>query len=358
MGKQSGLSLVELLISVTLGLLLLSGFTALLVQTKRSSKQNQSLQGLQDQARFALGNISRDLSMAGFWGGMMLPSQIQISPAAAAALPAGQDCGVSAADGWALDAQTGGRLDFFNATSTTDASSQFNCLEDVRKGSDAFGVRRVAGEITARNTGCAPVSLRANNFYLKTNGDAGSIIWLPGITSYEPCTAPDPSAGAMSFFKWLPRIYYLREYAHTAPSGGSGGDRIPTLCRRELQHTAAPKMEEECLAEGVEDLQIVWGVDQVQDGVADLYTSTPAAADLARAVSAQVFLLVRSTGADLNYEDDKTYEYADRTGEDNWVRPADGDGEDGYEENQRSVHFYRQLFSTTIKIRNPAPPPP
>lgn len=75
--SQRGLTLVELMISLTLGLVLLAGIGTLFVYTNRSNRQNEMLASMQDQARFALSTLSRDLSMAGYWGGMGQVNEIQ-----------------------------------------------------------------------------------------------------------------------------------------------------------------------------------------------------------------------------------------------------------------------------------------
>ena len=69
--RQHGFSLIELMVAVTLGLLLLAGLGTLFLGTSRSYRENDLIAGMQDQARFAMATLSRDLSMAGYWGGMM-----------------------------------------------------------------------------------------------------------------------------------------------------------------------------------------------------------------------------------------------------------------------------------------------
>jgi type IV pilus assembly protein PilW len=66
--RQSGLSLIELLIATTLGLILIGGVLTVFIGTKRSSEVNTSLTEMQENARFALESISREARMAGFQG--------------------------------------------------------------------------------------------------------------------------------------------------------------------------------------------------------------------------------------------------------------------------------------------------
>lgn len=67
-GKQSGLSLIELLIATTLGLILVGGVLTVFIGTKRSSEVNTSLTEMQENARFALESMAHEARMAGFQG--------------------------------------------------------------------------------------------------------------------------------------------------------------------------------------------------------------------------------------------------------------------------------------------------
>ena len=63
-----GFSLVELLVAMTLGLFLVSGMIAVFAGNKRSAELNTAMSTLQENARFALDAIVRDLRMAGHQG--------------------------------------------------------------------------------------------------------------------------------------------------------------------------------------------------------------------------------------------------------------------------------------------------
>lgn len=65
---QRGLSLIELLISMTLGLILLAGMIAVFYGNQRSTELNTAMANIQENARFALNTLSEDIRMAGFQG--------------------------------------------------------------------------------------------------------------------------------------------------------------------------------------------------------------------------------------------------------------------------------------------------
>lgn len=65
---QRGLSLIELMVAMTLGLLLLTGFLALHYSTRTSFAGLEENTQLQQNARFALSELARDIRMAGSFG--------------------------------------------------------------------------------------------------------------------------------------------------------------------------------------------------------------------------------------------------------------------------------------------------
>jgi len=68
MQNSRGMSLVEMLISMTLGLILLTGMIAVFSGNKRSSELNTAMANIQENARFALSAIGKDIRMASYQG--------------------------------------------------------------------------------------------------------------------------------------------------------------------------------------------------------------------------------------------------------------------------------------------------
>lgn len=66
--KQEGLSLIELMISITLGLVLMAGVVQMFVSSKSVFTTQQSMSRIQETGRLAIEFLSRDIRMAGFYG--------------------------------------------------------------------------------------------------------------------------------------------------------------------------------------------------------------------------------------------------------------------------------------------------
>lgn len=68
LNRSSGFSLVELMISVVLGIVIVGGCISIFSGVVRSSSLNQTVANLQSNARFALDMIGRDVRASGFLG--------------------------------------------------------------------------------------------------------------------------------------------------------------------------------------------------------------------------------------------------------------------------------------------------
>ena len=369
--RQRGFSLIELMVAATLGLLLLAGLGTLFLATSRSYRENDLIAGMQDQARFAMATLSRDLSMAGYWGGMMGSDGIVPNLSneasdddlsrATVGLPVASDCG-PAGRSWTFNFHA--PVEFRNHDRAGSISGQWNCIAEARAGTDALALRHVSGQVTGTMApGDGDVTLRAFHFYLQTNGTLGTLTRWGAAAKAAPDALEQPSLAPMSFHRYYPRIYFVRDWSITR------GDGVPTLCRKELCPSGYlpdtdPELAScgggaansagyysECIAEGVEDLQLVWGLDDLDDNdeTVDRYSTSPTAAEVARqARSVQVHMLVRSRRSAGQHTDRKTYQLADKApftpgaAIDSVDTPGD----------QRTPHFYRRAYSTTVQLRN------
>ena len=349
--QQQGLTLVELMIALTLGLIVIAALVAVFSSSNQNYRQNEALAGLQDNARFALDALGRDLAMAGYWGGVRpidAGTNIQVSAAARPGVikaSADGDCGpATQASGydWLFDVATS--IVFRNHLATTTINADFTCLlpTEIQASTDVLMIRRVSGvpAFTIDSAGTrvpATADTAANRFYVKTNQNTGTLYRAVGAFSVSaPLDCPDsmglsapcpPTSAPVQVYAYTPQIYYIRNHLRTA------GDGIPMLCRRFLDDTASTaRMVEDCLAEGVENLQIEWGIDS---GSGVNYLFAPTVAQLESARMARIHILVRSTSKNtVGSRDAKTFQLADE------VAQTFTDG------------VLRRAFTTTVQLKN------
>jgi len=93
-------------------------------------------------------------------------------------------------------------------------------------------------------------------------------------------------------------------------------------------------MTTECIATGIEDLQIEYGIDTTGDSNPNLFMPNPTLVQMQSVVSARIFLLARTSNIDTRYTNDKTYVLSNS--------PAYTPGDS----------FHRRVFSATVSIQN------
>lgn len=310
--QQQGLSLIELMIALGLGLALSAGVVTVFIQNSRSSVQDDELARMLENGRYLVRTLSRDIAMAGFWG-KYLDVSTTINDASVAI---GQDCG----DGitpWAISLAN---LQFLDNVTVASTGANFECLPsaDIVTGSDIVAIKRVS------DSDIADLDIVTDQLYLRTNVVAATM-FLGGAPATPPVLV-----GTVTNWAYLPTIFYLRNYSFAV------GDGIPSLCRAFLNNASPPDMTSECLVEGVENMQVEFGVDDDNDFIVDFYTGAPTAADMVNSVAVRVHVMARSLNPIPNYINDKTY---------NLGTVAIAAANDG---------FIRRVFSTTIVLRNPA----
>jgi len=353
--RQAGVTLVELMISLLLGLLIAIGMATLFSQNKRSFYQNEDLARMMEDGRFALQELARDIAMSGFYAELSSPSwQVDANLNGAAncraanpvttnwANPGLRVANAPFAVSWTyamfprgLDGFTPeqGALAVANNATVANAAAEFPCLAGltgVQPGSDVVFTKRVAGAPT-------DTALVGNRVYVARRGPATGVLALGStITTSVPKTGTDPPEND---WEVQPKVYYVRSIPTDINLDGTNDLDVPTLCRMVLN--PGPVFAEDCIAQGIENFQIEWGVDTDGDGDANAYVSVldasltnAAVPDPNQVVSARIHVLARSVRSDPTYANTKTYTFADLPA----YTPADA--------------FYRRLLSTTVLVRN------
>lgn len=276
MKRWRGLTLVELLLSIALALFLVAAILQVYRVGKSMLRWQVEIARMEENGRHALGLLVRELSMAGFFG-----------RAALADLPAPGPGAPACGDGWVLDLRAPLDIldDFGGGAARFASGARLDCLPESRlvTGADSLAIKRTAA-LPSRAGGAEPQlrELTHSRWYLVTAG-AGAARALFVDAGGDP-SSPVPAGG--TWWQLRVGIFYLREYSQ-AP-----GDGIPALCEERL----GSDMRSVCLVEGVERLQLEFGVDTDADGAADTLVTSPTPAQLADTVTAHVHVMMRSLG--------------------------------------------------------------
>lgn len=352
---QAGLTLIELLIAITIGLIILAAIVGVFISNNKTYRENDALATMQDNARFALDLMGRDLQMAGFLGGIRpldATFNIRRSSLVDTAVPAANQCGPNPSTGtipWLFDLTL--PVDFRDhlpiATSASSITARYRCLTDPKLDSDIVAIRRVAGVASASiaEGSTTTPTLAANRIYLVANSNIGSLIQWPatgGTALGALVNCPDstgtpsacqPTQAPVSYWAFSPRIYYVQN--------NSGK---PRLCRAALPDVAAtgaslpaaPAMTIECLADGIENIQFEWGFDTDGDAAntVDRFESVPTS-PVDSALAVRISIIVR--------------------GDQNVALSSDGrtfTNVANYSDTAAVAGVFRRSYSTTVQLKN------
>jgi len=297
-GRQTGLSLVELMVSITLGLMILSGVLVVFANSSASRAEVERTSRQIENGRYASDVLSDDLRLAGFYGELDLSTF-----PAPGALPA-DPCSLSAAD-WGTWIPV--HVQGYDNAGFTSA----NCaLTNLKSNTDVLVVRR-ARTCSAGVAGCDAVV--ANQPYIQVALCATQVtptyqLGLEGTATFDR-TKKDCTTAADK------RQYYVHIY-YISTDNGAGDTNMPTLNRLELNGTSWTRVP---LVEGIEEFQLQYGLDTDGDGNPDVYVADPnnypvgactGACPLTNwmnVITVQFNVLARNLEASPNYADTKTY---------------------------------------------------
>ena len=77
--NQKGFSLLEIILSLSVGLVLFAGIMSVLIGMRTTTQVTNSLGELQENGRFALSVITEDLMRQNFWGDLASPLNLSNS---------------------------------------------------------------------------------------------------------------------------------------------------------------------------------------------------------------------------------------------------------------------------------------
>jgi type IV pilus assembly protein PilW len=332
-----GFSIIELMVSMTISIVVLSGMVYVYSQSRDSNRVNDTAANLQENARFAISVLEPDVQHAGYFGftnfapdfqlanGQTVDNFDQLDPPTAGVPASVHACGPN----YAIDLSVPIQAD--NGAFDLGVGAQAApCV--------AFGAGPVPGSDTLVIRRAGTVAVAANNARMQVYT---SRLGKTAHRIFNDNAAPGPIVANQSDVRDLmTRIYYV-----SRDSDAQVG--VPSL-RVLLLGTAAgaPVMQDFELLPGIEDLQVRFGIDALDgNGVATRYVDPDhplvdpddvGAVPDAQIVSVQLWLRVRSDVADRGFQDGQNYVYANTN-----FTPAGAD-----------ANFHRLLVSRTIQLRN------
>ncbi len=289
--SQQGLTLVEMMVAMTIGLVLLGGVITVLTSSQQTYRVNEALARMQENARYAFQFLSRDIRMAGYWG-----------------------CGGYTVAGY----------------------ESLKGTETANNGPDTLTVRGVEGDsnqILSHSHSSSEIKvasigeLKANDMVLVSDCE-GAVIYQVTAINGKTITHDDGSGTTGNSPLFLSRAFPKGEVAKIST-------RIYDIRSKPALYWKRGNQSADELVEGIENMQIQYGEDTDGDRAVDIYRTADLVADWENVVSVRIDLLVRSVEDNVTSQP-QTYTFNGET-----VTPTD--------------RRLRQAFSTVISLRNRAP---
>jgi len=353
-----GFTIVEIMIALVISMILLGGVSQVYLSTKQSYRLTENVARMQENSRFAMDILTKELRMAGF-------SPCPPTSEVAVTLDAGVSATALNFANGAITGYEGGTSTFpadFPATGTGagDRVADSDAFVSIRGGDTSYTVTShnpAAAEFkvldaTGLEDGDILMVCDPNNTAIFQNSNvtisSGTVVHNSGTAGISPgnCTkglgfpVVCSALGTPYGYDTDAQIVKLSSTIYYVGVSQSGSGR--SLYRRRLVDnttgTIAPAAAQE-LVDGIESMQLLYGVDTDNDRVAEKYVTADlvGAANWNNVVAVRVALLTQ-TPDEINYEDDTKSYYLAGT-----VFDSSDHGND---------KRLRQVYTSTVKIRN------
>jgi len=354
---QAGLSLVELMVALVIALILIGGVIQIFIGSNQTYRFNEGASRVQENIRFGMETLQRDIRMAGFAGctkninnwlkqdaGGYERTVLGGAPITGwefAGTGVGETYAIGATGSWSNGA--GDALPAAIAAQAVSGSDIFVVNRSVRlacvvTGQPSLSAANLDTDIPCDlSSGDIIVTVTDNcsggdMFQPQTAGTSSSTLsrgvgGSPGNT--VPASVPFGNAynNGGSALGYRSTAYYIREAVRP------DGTTLPALYQARLNPDGSLSDVSE-LVESVENMQILYGVDDDGDRRIDQYVTARVVTDWEDVLGVRLSLLLRST-AQVNVETDtRTYTLLGTV-----IDPVD----------DRRI---RQISTTTVGVRN------
>ncbi|TFZ01590.1 PilW family protein [Ramlibacter rhizophilus] len=342
-----GVSLVEVMVGLTIGMLLVAGLALMFGNASRANSElDKSVRHIEN-GRYALDLLTQEISLAGYYGtvpatagGTLTNSPCQDSTTLATALVTMQNT---------VPVTVPAPVQGF----TPAAAASLTCIPNYKSGTPVLAIRRLDTATTAIGSltnGVLYVQTSHNQFdnYASYKAAVGS---GSNATNFNLKALPPAGGGAASANparRFISRIYYI---ANCNDCSGAG-DGIPTLRVSELNGATFTNQP---LAEGIDQIGFDFGIDDspaTRDGVPDTWyglngpsagatETTYMSTRWVDVVAVRISLVSRSPEFTAGWSDVGTY----AAGQTNTTAFS-------YSPPSTALNFKRRGYVTTIRLNN------
>lgn len=308
-----GFSLLEVLVSLTLGLVLIAFLIGTLFATQQSNRQNQQLVQLQQHSQMLMSIFQAELPNLMFFAGRSLAD---VAAASHQLAPVLGDC-VSESDTGSFPISGQPYLSLY--AEQVGKHNYLACLSQAKADSELLQFKRLVG------SSMPATQMRSNRVYFETSAASSRF-----VTSSSADLIPDSV-----YWPFSHQVFYISEQKYA-------GTIVPVLMRKRLIRNAAGQtvMTTDSIMDGVERMHFEFGLDANLDGQVDYYLGTKQMQPVHwqqqkhRIINIKFYLLLRSLDEDFSYQNNQLYQMGQH-----WFKaPSDP--------------FRRLLVSSTVAFSN------
>ena len=357
-GRQLGVNLIELMISLTISLVVLSGASVILVSANKSSRLQEELITIQENARFAIQQMSFDLQLGGYYG--CVQDVNPLDPAGPVITKVNIDISDPATSIFILSPVRGYEHSASPVSALTDTSRD---VLEVQFANPVTELSADMGGLQAAIPVADASEFSVNDVLMIANCEFGDIFTISGIsgntllhqTNATSGETLDPANTTDSLSAWYPqqsyvgsntriysfnRVKYYVSNDHNADGDTDDpGEDVPALYRAVNKARDEAATPDELFMMGVEALEVLYGEDTDGNSRPDFYRDANSVGTWANVTAVRFALLVRSENEYGSEADQDTTE-----GETIDVLGTD------YTAGEERVR--RRLFQSTVFLRN------
>ena len=289
---QIGISLVELMIGVALGLSIIAGAISIFMGSKQGFRVQDSAGQMQESARFGINYISQLIRSADFWSGVN-PAFITLGSHTISGPKAAKTCNQE----WIANVLDG--LHGYQGA----AKPPIDCITpaDYVAQSDMLAIRRVDPDTFTPVEKIIDKDHIQRNYVRARVGHDGYL--YQGSQSAE-ADLRIPNGDGVLDYEYDFQLLFLRPCNVKQGSACSAQSKTPTLVSLQLQTDGG--VSQIALVDNVEQMKFEYGVDTNIDQVVDSYQQANTISDWNKVLSVRAYIMVRGSALD-KFKDKQTY---------------------------------------------------
>lgn len=349
--RQTGFSLIELMIAMVMGLILIGGVITVFLGIKRSFELSTTMSALQENGRFVLDRLAREARLAGYQGCLAItqagvavstnnaPTTDLRTTAISGSLVGSGVWTPSAPDGFIIPVNPAPVEGTYALSLQKASQTSFELANSMASEGSNIQVSGANGVFSAGDLAVISNCEHGDLFQINTVSAGSSSVTLgPGQALNSSYRTGVGIADQVRVMRFLANVFFIADTGRE----NDRGDDIYSLFQQSYPYTAAnPAVE---LIEGVENLQIRFGIRNVDDNTVKYVAADAADFDPGLVNSVQIGLLLSSYEAIAESDDENTYVLAGVL-----VEPASTGGSGPTHPVDRRA---RQAFNATVEVRN------